>query len=55
MIRDGGLDEDRIDIDADHVVPEAGQFSGDATRATARIKDARPTPDHRVKKTCLTS
>ena len=55
MILDGGLDEDRIDIDADHVVPEAGQFSTDATRATARIKDARPTPDHRVKKTCLTS
>src|SRR6478735_5871598 len=50
MILYGGLNEDRIDIDADHVVPEAGQFSGDATRATARIKDARPTPDHRVNK-----
>ena len=32
MILDGGLDQHRIDVDADHVVPEAVQLSGDATR-----------------------
>ncbi len=55
MILDGGLDQHRIDVDADHVVPEAGQLSGDATGATARIKDARPTAIHRVKQARLSS
>lgn len=55
MILDGGLDQYRINVDADHVVPTAGQFSADATRATARIEDARPTPNHRVKQACLSS
>jgi hypothetical protein len=55
VILNRGLDQHRIDVDADHIVPETGQFSRDATRATARIEDARPTPNHRVKQTRLSS
>jgi hypothetical protein len=55
VILNRGLDQHRIDVDADHIVPETGQFSRDATRATARIEDARPTPNHRVKQARLSS
>ena len=42
-----------IDVDADHVMPESGQFGSHAPRAAARIEDARPTRHHRVDQTGL--
>jgi hypothetical protein len=55
MIFNRGLDQHRIDVDAHHFVSEASQFSANAAGATARIKDARPTANHRVKQARLSS
>ena len=55
MILDRGLDQYRIDVDADHVMPESGQFGSHAPRAAARVEDAGPTRHHRVDHTGLAS
>lgn len=42
MALGGRLDEHRVNVNTDHVVPEPGQHSVHATQAATRIEDARP-------------
>jgi hypothetical protein len=48
MVFFGGLDEDRVDVDADDVVSDLGEVPAHASRTTPGVEDAGPARRHRV-------